>query len=341
MEMAWNATSSDLKEAGIDSKTANTIIAARDKISPDNELDKVTKLKIKVYTWNDKEYPARLKEIDDRPPLLFVKGSLIADDDWSVAVVGTRRATVYGRQVTEEVVTDLSRRKITIISGLARGIDTVAHKAALEAGGRTIAVFGCGLDMVYPADNLNLARQITEHGALVSEYALGTQPRADNFPRRNRIMSGMSLGVLVIEASEQSGALITAHQALEQNREVFAIPGSILSSASRGTNRLIQEGAKLVSNYNDILEELNLNITERQVELKEPGHITDTENDILQILSGQPTHVDEICRRSQFPINTVVSLLSIMELRGIVKQLGNMQYIVSKEINYTTGSSRL
>ena len=157
------------------------------------------------------------------------------------AVVGTRRATVYGRQVTEEIVTDLAQSKITIVSGLAKGIDTVAHHSALEAGGRSLAIFASGLDIVYPAENANLARRVMQQGALISEYPLGTKPRADNFPRRNRILSGLSLGVLVIEAGESSGALITAHLALEQNREVFAIPGSILSSASKGTNQLIQE----------------------------------------------------------------------------------------------------
>ena len=338
LEKAWFATFIELREAGLDTKAVDAIITNRKDISPEQELEKLLKLNIKVLSWNDEEYPGRLKEVDDKPPVLYVKGDLISEDKWSIAVVGTRRATVYGRQVTEEIVNNLSRRKITIISGLARGIDTVAHKAALDAGGRTIAVFGCGLDMVYPADNLNLARRICECGALVSEYPLGTRPRADNFPRRNRIMSGMSLGVLVIEASERSGALITAHQALEQNREVFAIPGSILSPASCGTNRLIQEGAKLVLNYNDVLEELNLCITEQQMEMRKFVSVTDTENMVLECLSGETTHIDEICRRTELPISTVSSLLSIMELRGIVKQLGGMQYIINKEVSYTDSS---
>ncbi len=339
LEKAWIATSVELREAGLDPKTVDSIITGRKNISPEQELEKLHKLDIKIYSWNDEGYPARLKEIDDKPPVLYVKGALISEDEWSIAVVGTRRATVYGRQITDDIVGNLSRCKITIVSGLARGIDTIAHKTALSAGGRTVAVFGCGLDMVYPADNLDLARRICECGALVSEYPLGTRPRADNFPRRNRIMSGMSLGVLVIEANERSGALITAHQALEQNREVFAIPGSVLSPASRGTNRLIQEGAKLVLNYNDVLEELNLCITEQQSEMQEYSYVTDTENMILKCLSSEATHIDEICHRSELPISTVSSLLSVMELRGIVKQLGAMQYIINKGINYT-GSSR-
>jgi len=183
-----------------------------------------------------------LKETYDYPPVLYVQGSLLPQDEWCLAVVGTRKATVYGKQVTGEITTDLARSKITIVSGLARGIDTVAHNAALEAGGRTIAIFACGLDIIYPGENTTLARRILQNGALISEYPIGIKPRADNFPRRNRIMSGMSLGTLVIEAGETSGALITARMALEQNREVFAIPGSILSPTSYGTNHLIQEG---------------------------------------------------------------------------------------------------
>ncbi len=245
--------------------------------------------------------------------------------------MGTRRATVYGRQITEEIVADLVRSKITIVSGLAKGIDSVAHHSALEAGGRSIAVFGCGLDIVYPSENANLARRIIQQGALISEYPLGTRPKADNFPRRNRIMSGLSLGVLVVEAGETSGAMITAHLALEQNREVFAIPGSILSPASRGTNQLIQEGAKLVRDYTDILEELNLTAVARQIEMKELIPASETESLLLKQLGAEPTHIDEVCRSSGLPISTVSSTLAMMELKGLVKQVGAMNYALAKE----------
>jgi DNA processing protein len=247
-------------------------------------------------------------------------------------VVGTRRATVYGRQVTEEIVADLARSKITIVSGLAKGIDSIAHHTALESGGRTLAVFACGLDIVYPSDNVNLARRIMQQGALISEYPLGTKPRAENFPRRNRIMSGLSLGVLVVEAGESSGALITAHLALEQNREVFAIPGSILSPTSQGTNQLIQEGAKLVRHYRDILEELNLTAVAQQIEMKELMPATDTESLLLKRLSAEPVHIDEICRTSGLPISTVSSTLTMMELKGLVKQVGSMNYALAREV---------
>jgi len=264
--------------------------------------------------------------------VLYVKGSLLTEDEWCLAVVGTRRATVYGKQVTEEIVSDLARSKITIVSGLAKGIDTIAHRSALEAGGRSLAVFASGLDITYPAENERLARDIMEHGALLSEYPLGAKPRAENFPRRNRILSGLSLGVLVAEADETSGAMITARMALEQDREVFAIPGSILSPASRGTNHLIQEGAKLVRVYTDILEELNLTTVARQIEMREILPESETESLLLRHLSAEPSHIDEVCRRSGLPAATVSGTLAMMELKGLVKQVGTMNYVLSREM---------
>jgi len=332
LEDAWKATPADLKHAGLDSSSINAINSWRSKISLEAELEKLDRYGVKVLTWHDLDYPARLKEIYDYPPLLYVRGSLLPEDEWCLAVVGTRRVSVYGRQVTEEIVADLARNKITIVSGLAKGTDSIAHRSALDAGGRSIAVFACGLDIVYPSENATLARRIIQQGALISEYSLGTRPRADNSPRRNRIMSGLSLGVLVVEAGETSGALITAHLALEQNREVFAIPGSILSPASRGTNRLIQEGAKLVRSYTDILEELNLTAVAHQIEMKEVIPASDTESLLLKQLSAEPTHIDELCRSSNLPISTVSSTLAMMELKGLVKQMGTMNYVLAREV---------
>ncbi len=331
LEDAWKANQVDLKHAGLDDGAIHTIILWRPKVSLEAEMEKLDRYGVKVLTYHDPDYPSRLKEIYDYPPLLYVRGSLLAEDEWCLAIVGTRRATVYGRQVTEEIATDLARSKITIVSGLARGIDSVAHHAALEANGRSIAVVACGLDIVYPSENANLARNIMQHGALISEYPLGTRPKADNFPRRNRIMSGLSLGVLVTEAGETSGAMITAHLALEQNREVFAIPGSILSPASIGTNHLIQEGAKLVRNYTDILEELNLTEVAHQIEMKEIIPASDTESLLLKQLCAEPTHIDEVCRSSGLPISTVSSTLAMMELKSLVKQVGTMNYILARE----------
>jgi DNA processing protein len=268
---------------------------------------------------------------------LYVKGEILTEDEWCLAVVGTRLLTAYGQQVTEEIVTDLSHNNITIVSGLARGIDTIAHRAALAAGGRTIAVAACGLDIIYPAENANLAKQIIEHGALISEYPLGTKPKPEYFPRRNRILSGISLGVLVTEAGESSGALITADQALEQNRDVLAVPGSVLSPASCGTNHLIQQGAKLVRNCQDILEELNLQAVAQQMEFKEIIPTSDTESILLHKLSAEPSHIDEICAGSGLPVSTVSSTLAMMELKGLVRSIGSMKYVLAREARESYG----
>lgn len=332
LEAAWNATPADLKHSGLDSGSIRAITSWQPRLSLEAEMEKLDRYGVKVLTCHDPGYPPRLKEIYDYPPILYVRGSLLPEDEWCLAVVGTRRATVYGRQVTEEIVADLARNKITIVSGLAKGIDSIAHHTALEVGGRTIAVFGCGLDIVYPGENANLARRIIQQGALISEYPLGTRPRVDNFPRRNRIMSGLSLGVLITEASKTSGAMITAHLALEQNREVFAVPGSILSPASSGTNHLIQEGAKLVRDYNDILEELNLTAVAHQMEIREVIPASDTESLLLKQLSAEPTHIDEVCRNSGLPISTVSSTLAMMEIKGLVKQVGPMNYVLAREV---------
>jgi DNA processing protein len=332
LEAAWNAGPNELKQAGLDGGAVRSIIASRPKISLDEEMEKLERNGVRAFTYHDESYPARLKEIYDYPPVLYIRGELETRDEWCLAVVGTRRPTVYGRQVTEEIVAELVRNKITVVSGLAKGIDSIAHSAALEAGGRSLAIFACGLDTVYPAENLNLAKRLANQGALISEYPIGVKPKPEYFPRRNRILSGMSLGVLVVEAGETSGAIITAHLALEQNREVFAVPGSILSPASKGTNKLIQEGAKLVTGCNDILEELNLTAAAHQIEFKELVPTTETESVLLKRLGAEPVHIDEVCRSSGLPISEVSSTLAMMELKGLVKQVGAMNYALTREV---------
>ncbi|RLC95229.1 MAG: DNA-protecting protein DprA [Chloroflexi bacterium] len=330
LERAWHASAGELKATGLDARSTEAIVSLRNGISLEEEVDKLKRYGVAAITSGDAEYPRRLAEIYDYPPVLYVRGTLLPEDEWSLAVVGTRRASVYGRQVAEEIVADLARSKVTVVSGLAKGIDAIAHRAAMQADGRTIAVAGCGLDMVYPSDHVALARQIMEHGALVSEFPLGTRPKAEHFPQRNRIISGMSLGVLVIEAGEKSGALSTAHWAVEQNRDVFAIPGSIFSPASKGTNRLIQEGAKLVNHAADILEELNLTMGARQLEMTDltaAADTTDTESQLLGYLSREAIHIDDVCRNSGLPIATVSSVLAVLELKGLAKQVGSMSYV--------------
>ncbi len=333
IEKAWNASLDEFKKAGLDDNTINSIAQWKPRISLDAELEKLEKHNIQVFNYHEDSYPFRLKEIHDFPPLIYIRGSILSADEYCLAVVGTRTPSVYGRQLTEEIVTELSQNKITIISGLAKGIDTIAHQSALNAGGRTIAVMGGGLDSVYPAENTNLARSIIKNGAMISEYAPGIKPKPENFPRRNRIMSGLCLGVLVIEAGETSGSLITAHLAFEQNREVFAIPGSVLSPASIGTNKLIMEGtARLVRNAGDILQELNLTAVAEQLNVKEVIPSSDTEALILKNLGAEPRHIDEVCRASGLPVSTISSTLAMMELKGMVKQIGSMNYALCREI---------
>lgn len=336
LSVAWKAGPGDLRAAGIEDRVVRQIVAERPQIDPDGELESLERAGVRALTWDDGFYPPRLKEIDDPPPVLYVRGELTAADEWSVAIVGTRRPTPYGRQVAEEFASQLAANRITIVSGLARGIDAIAHRAALQSGGRTVAVLACGLDIVYPPEHTRLAREIGERGALISEQPLGTQPRGDFFPRRNRIMSGMSLGVLVVEGDLKSGALITADQANDQGREVFAVPGSIFSTQSRGTNAKIQRGeAKLVYRVEDILEELNLTMVPQQLEMTELVPATDTEADLLRLITKEPVHIDEVCRATGLPISTVSSVLAMMELKGLVRQLSPMAYVRAREARAT------
>ncbi len=332
LSTAWKANSSELEAAGLDRRAVQEIVTRRPTIDLDAEMEKLARHQVKALILEDPEYPAMLKEIYDPPPVLYVQGTLSAYEDWPLAVVGTRRLTSYGREVTGRLVSDLVANGVTVVSGLARGIDTIAHKTALAMGGRTVAVLACGLDFLYPPENHKLAREIIGNGALVSEYPLGVKPRPENFPRRNRIMSGLSLGTLVIEADERSGALITARMALEQDREVFAVPGNIFSAASRGSNRLIRAGAKAVLQVEDILEELNLNVIPQQIAFENLSPADDTEAALMEHLVAGPVHIDELCRSTSLPVSTVSSTLTMMELKGMVSQLGNMNYVAARGV---------
>ncbi len=329
---AWQASRGELEAAGLDSRLIESLLDARESLSLEEEVARLEQEGASVLTWEDQAYPPRLRQIHSSPPALYVKGEILPQDEWAVAVVGTRSATRYGRQMVEEIAGDLARSGITVVSGLARGIDSLAHRAALRAGGRTIAVLGCGIDVVYPSEHRDLAGRVTERGAVITEYPLGTKPEAGNFPPRNRIISGLSLGALVVEAGKRSGALITADFALEQGREVFALPGNVNSSKSQGTNRLIRDGAaKLIISVEDILEELNLTMVERHQEVRSVVPEDEREARILQYMSTQPLHVDEIGQRTSLPISEVTSTLAMMELKGMVRQVGGMNYVVARE----------
>lgn len=331
IERAWHASAEQLRHAGLDSRSISNLLKARSELNLERELKRIEAVGAHVLTWECPEYPRLLLETHAPPPVLYVKGELKNEDAWAVAVVGTRRASTYGREVTRRLAGALARNGITVVSGMARGIDSVAHQAALESGGRTIAVFGCGIDHIYPSEHRKLASQIAAHGALVSDYPLGTRPEARNFPPRNRIISGLSLGVLVTNAGKSSGALITADFAAEQGRDVFAVPGSILTQGSIGPNRLIQDGAKLVTKVEDLLEELNLTMVAEQTEARQVLPEDETEAALLQHLSAEPTHVDDLQQQSELPISQVTSTLAMMELKGMVRQVGGMKYVVARE----------
>ena len=337
MADAWRAPAGELRAAGLDDAAVRAITQTRPDVDPDAEVARLHRGGVRAITWHDNEYPKQLREVYDRPPVLFVRGQLLPSDEWAVAVVGTRRVSVYGRQVAEEMARGLAANRVTVVSGLARGVDAVAHRAALEAGGRTIAVLACGLDLVYPPEHKKLAAEIAERGALVTEYALGVEPRGDFFPRRNRILSGMSLGVLVVEGDIKSGALITARMALEQNREVFAIPGSMYSPNSRGPNKLIQDGeAKLTLDVQDVLDELNLSMASHQIEAVELIVEDETEQVVLRSLTAEPVYVDDLRRLCGLPISAVTSALAMLELKGAVRQVGRMNYVRAHDVGVRT-----
>ena len=328
---AWEAPGEVLRAAGLSSKIVENLVMMRTQINLDQIWEQIQAQKIRVITWEDEGYPRRLKEIDQPPPVLYILGELLPEDEWAVAIVGTRRITAYGRQVTEEIASTLARRGITVVSGLARGVDGVAHQAALNAGGRTLAVLGSGVNRVYPPEHRRLAENIRDHGALLSDYAPGTPPEASNFPPRNRIISGLALAVVVVEAGNTSGALITANFAAEQGRDVFAVPGNIMAPQSQGTNRLVQQGAQPLLNVKDLLDALDLNAV---VEHKAARSIlpADTmEAQLLGILGIEPLHVDDIRDQTGLPIEKVSATLALMELKGMVRQVGGMNYIAVRD----------
>jgi len=329
-EQAWRASERELLALGVDGKTLPLLLEKRRSLALEREMEKLDRLGVGILTIYDSTYPTRLKEIYNPPPLLYVRGEITREDDQSLGVVGTRSPTVYGKELAGRIVPELVRSGLTIVSGLARGIDSVAHNAALEAGGRTIAVLGCGIDVIYPAENRGLFNRIVKQGAVVTEYPLGTKPDAFNFPARNRIISGLALGTLVVEAQHGSGALITADYALEQNREVFAFPGRTTDRGSAGCNRLIREGrAKLVTSTEDILEELDLTVAVQQLEIKAAIPANDEEGRLLALLSHEPIHIDELSRRSALAPPTVASTLMMLELKGTVRQVGTMSFVLA------------
>jgi len=331
LKAAWNADASSLRASGLPQDALERLLYQRGRLNLDAQMDKIAAQGVQVLTWLHPTYPPLLKNIAQPPPVLYVRGEIAAADQFAVAVVGTRHASVYGKEVARRMATGLAQNGVTVVSGLALGIDGIAHKAAMDVGGRTLGVLGCGLDIVYPAEHRELAQRIVSAGALISDYPLGTRPDALNFPPRNRIISGLSLGTLIVEASLQSGALITHRFSLEQGRETFAVPGNIYNQNSSGTNALLQRGeAKLVTCVEDILEELNLTMVTQQSEVAQVVPETPIEQALMGCVSHEPMHIDEIVRNSGLSTAVVSSTLCMMELKGLVRRVDNTSYILSR-----------
>ncbi|MBG0785034.1 MAG: DNA-protecting protein DprA [Anaerolineaceae bacterium] len=333
LALAWQAPAQAFREAGLPEKTIENLIKLRDEIELDQFYDSIQAQNITVLTLPDPDYPRLLREITQPPPVLYIRGELTPADDFSVAMVGTRKVTAYGQQITRDTSTFLAGHGLTIVSGLARGVDGLAHQHALQAGGRTIAVLGSGVDVIYPPEHRKLAEAIIENGAIISDYPLGTQPEGVNFPPRNRIISGLSLATIVVEAGDRSGALITADFAVEQGRDVFAVPGNVLSPMSQGTNRLIQNGAYAMISPQDVLDALGLAQVSDFQAARQTLPADTTEAKILQVLDYEPVHVDEICHAAGLPVETVTAALTMMELKGMVQHVGGMRYTAIREIN--------
>ncbi len=315
---------------GVSSSAAESLGEGPDIEFAKRQLEIARRRGLKLLTSNSAEYPSRLRQIYDPPFLLYVRGGLCESDDRAVALVGSRHATHYGKSVAEEIATQLAQADVTVVSGFARGIDSISHRAAIASGGRTIAVLGCGLDIIYPPENVSMYEQIPQHGAIVSEFPLETRPEGPNFPRRNRIISGLCLGVVVVEAARKSGTLLTVHHALEQNREVFAVPGNITSAASAGTNELIRQGAHLVTSAEDILSELKFIIPrrdDRHTDVESMPDLNSDQADLLHHMKDGPVHVDALSRASGMSVQRLLELLLAMELKGAVMQVRGKRFV--------------
>jgi len=313
-----------MRVEGVGEKVARAISEGPFEKTVERELYLLNEVGGTVITFADANYPRRLKEIYDPPPVLYVRGEIKEEDELAIAIVGSRRTFPYGRSITEKISRDLVHEGITIVSGMARGIDSVAHQGAISGGGRTLAVLGCGVDVIYPRENRTLFGQIIDHGAVISEYPMGSPPEAGHFPRRNRIISGLSMGVVVIQAGKGSGSLITAGYALEQGRDVFAVPGNVGIEGSQGSNQLIKDGAKLVESSADILEEIlpqwRRQRTEEPREESPGKDLSNDERTLFRLLGETPLHIDAIIRDCGLEPGKVSSLLLNLELRGYISQ---------------------
>jgi len=320
---------------GLEKKLARQILQGLRDTELTQKADRQTKLLEKfnahILTFWDEEYPSNLRSIYNPPVLLYIKGEILPEDNLSVAMVGTRSVTDYGRVTADKLARDLAAKGITIVSGMATGVDSYAHWGALKAGGRTIAVFGNGIDIVYPPENVSLYKEIVKNGAVISEYPFGVQPSRGSFPARNRIISGMTLGTVIVEAGKKSGSLITAAAALEQNREVFAVPGNINYKQCAGTNRLIQNGAaKLVLTAEDVLEELDPKLRKLSAESEpeaETVQLSDSEAAVFTLIQHEPIMIDQLIKKTGGTSAQISALLLPLELKGLIRRLPGNKYV--------------
>jgi DNA processing protein len=343
---AWEAPPSMLDEIEASPALKEALLAARRSLDLAKEWARVESAQAQLITLDDPHYPANLRTSDAPPPVLYVRGELRAEDELAITIVGTRSASNYGREATFRLARELAMRGVTIISGLAHGIDSAAHHGALAGSGRTIAVFGCGIDRIYPPSNTSLAEEILNKraGAWITEFPIGTPPSGSNFPRRNRTLAALSRAVLVTEAPEGSGALLTADAALEQGRDVFALPSNILNRSGAGTNHLIQDGARLITSVEDILDELHITPTPRPRKTtvvpppvkqpdppapppaEPPPDLSAVETQLMALLTTSPRHIDDLIRQSRLRADEVISAMTLLELKGLASMIGPMQY---------------
>ena len=329
-EKAWRAPAGKILKLDFNGESIKEALEQREKIDPQAEWEKLQKHNIKTISFFEKSYPKLLREISSPPILLYLKGNAELLKEKSIGVVGTRTPTSYGRAAVDMIVPRLAEAGLIIVSGLAQGIDALTHIATLKCGGKTIGVLGCGLDQIYPLMNEPLAREmLNKNNLIVSEYPVGMPALKQNFPARNRIIAGLSLGTVVIESKEDGGALITAKQALESNREVFALPGPITQPTSRGTNKLIQEGAKVVLVAEDILQELNLKKITAQEKIKlNLDKLSAEEKTIINLIQAEPAHIDKIIQTTKLKPHVVGSVLTGLELNGYIKNTGGQVYTI-------------
>lgn len=334
LKLAWEAPQSSLLSAGIPARIVEEIIKFRNSFDLAGYEDKLNRQGIRTLLWSDAAYPKYLAQIEQPPPVLYLFGEILPADDLAMAIVGTRNVTQYGRQVAYDTAAFLAANNVTIVSGLARGVDGIAHQAALDVGGRTIAVLGSGVDLIYPPEHRKLAEKIVRNGAMLSDYPPGTKPDGINFPPRNRIISGLSRGTIVIEAGERSGALITAKFSVEQNREVFAVPGSVLAPMSKGTNRLIVDGATPMNDPRQVLEFLQ--IQERRIDygVQNAQPIEPLEQRVLDALGNDTLHIDDLCNQLDLSMEKLSASLTMMELKGLVQRNINMEYTKIQSWNF-------